>query len=103
MEIDFNELQKQRKEEIIKSGNYCKAEIVIGKNENMPIAQIEVEKISSKEVALLMGTMKEMIVALAKKDPAAYYIFQNMQFGNSTVIEKDLREERRKDNEADLI
>lgn len=67
MEIDFSELQKQRKEEIIKSGNYCKAEIVIGKNDNMPIAQIEVEKISSKEVALLMGTMKEMIVALAKK------------------------------------
>lgn len=102
MEIDFSELQKQRKEEIIKSGNYCKAEIVIGKNDNMPIAQIEVEKISSKEVALLMGTMKEMIVALAKKDPFEFRIFQNMQFDNTTVIEKDLKEERGKDSEADL-
>ena len=99
MEIDFNELQKQRKEEILKSGKYCKAEIIIGKCDNMPIAHIEVEKVSSKEVALLMGTMKEMIVSLAKKDPAAYYIFQNMKFDNTTVIE----EERRSDNEADLI
>ena len=77
MQVDYKELKKQRKEQILKGGKYCSAEITICEKEENPIMEIEVKNVGSKEVAILMLTMKEAIIALAKKDPLAYYIFQN--------------------------
>lgn len=88
MYVDFEELSKQKKEQILKSGQYCSMEVIIGKNDRSPIMNICVEQVGSKEIALLMLTMKDAIVQLAKKDPLAYHIFQNSKI-ESTLVEKD--------------
>lgn len=88
MQVDYKELNKQRKEQILKDGKYCSAEIIIGSKEENPIMEIKLKNVGSKEVAILMLTMKEAIVALVKKDPVAYCIFQNSK-ADALLIEKD--------------
>ena len=86
VKIDFKELQKQRKEQFINSGKYCLAEIVIGKNDNIPVAHIEVQNVSSEEVAELIKVMEIMIDQIAKKDPAAYKISREITNKGGAII-----------------
>ena len=90
MQVDYKELNKQRKEQILKDGKYCNAEITIGSKEENPIMEIKLKNVGSKEVAILMLKMKEAIVTLAKKDPAAYYIFQNSKADSLLIDEDDI-------------
>ena len=89
MKINIEELQKQRKEAILKSGKYCKAEIVIGKNDHSPIMCVDAKHVGAKEIALLMLSLRETIVDLAKKKPFAYYIMQNLKIETQLIIEED--------------
>lgn len=90
MKINIEELQKQRKEAILKSGKYCKAEIVIGKNDPSPIMCVDVKHVGTKEMALLMLSLRETIVELAKKEPFAYYIMQNLKIETQFIEEDDI-------------
>lgn len=87
--IDVREMQEQRKREIIKSGKYCLAEIVIGKDEKFPVIHIEVEKVTSKEIGQLIAAMKGAINEISKVDPIAYeYSKQIKAKMNSFITEE---------------
>lgn len=91
MKIDFVELQNQRKKEIIRSGKYVAIEIVVGENEKMPIAQIDVRKVTSEEIAITMATLREILTNLAKIDPCAYKIYTKIKSGPSKL--KQIKDE----------
>ena len=43
MKINYEEYEKQRKEMILKEGKYCKAEVLLAKDDNMPIVNVELK------------------------------------------------------------
>lgn len=72
MEIDFEELNKQRKESILKKGKYCGVEILIGRGDMQPIADILINGVSDFEIAILMKSLETIIESLKAKYPIAY-------------------------------
>ena len=94
--IDLPEFQRQKEKSLINSGKYCLAKVVVGKDDNIPIAKVEVEKVSTKEVAKLIKTMQILIKELSKKDPIAYIMAQDMEVkAGSVVTEYDEENKRR--------
>ena len=64
-DIDYKELNKQNKEEILKSGRYIKNEIIIGADNQMPFHNLEVNNVSSIEVAamyVILSTTMDLIM-----------------------------------------
>lgn len=78
MNLDFKEFEKQRTESIIKSGEYCGMDILIGKGEKEPIAHLNISKVSPFEVAMLITSLKTCIVSIAKRYPLAYELSKRM-------------------------
>ena len=72
METNYKELLNQREEAIIKNEKYCQVKVLIGVNDKEPVARIEIRKVSPIEVAILISTLKETIVSIAKRNPLAY-------------------------------
>lgn len=77
MEIDVEELQKQRKEEIFKEGKYVLAEIVIPE-EGEPIISCCIRKANVKKIVKLIVGMKILTKQLIKKYPLAGILSLNM-------------------------
>lgn len=98
--IDLPELQRQKKRSLINSGKYCLAEVIVGKDDDFPLAHIGVEKVGQKEVARLIKTMQILIKELSKRDPVAYIMAQNINVKSGSVVtEYDEENKRRKDQE----
>lgn len=86
MEIDFKELEKQREENILKSGKYCRVKIVIGKDDKQPIGDIDVIDVTDVETARMICCLKETAKVLEKKFPVAYGLSKIMK-ANTHEIE----------------
>lgn len=71
MKIDILECEKQRRESILKSGKYARMEIIVPVAEEAPVIKVEVQGVSSKEIALLLATVKPTVAAIIEKDPLA--------------------------------
>lgn len=98
--VDLPELQRQRKRSLINSGKYCLAEVIVGKDDDFPLAHIEVEKVSTKEVARLIKTMEILIQEVSKRDPLASIMARSINVkAGSVVTEYDEENKRRKDQE----
>lgn len=72
MEINFEELKKQKKESILKEGKYCGAEILIGRGDMQPISEIVIKGVSDFEIAILIKSLEILVESLKKKYPRAY-------------------------------
>lgn len=59
--IDKKGYYEQRREDVLKNGKYAKAEIIIEKNSQMPLSNIELNKCGPIEISKLYVTMKGMI------------------------------------------
>lgn len=68
--IDVHNLEKQRRDAIIETGNYARAEIVVGKD-NLPSCTFHVSGVTSDQVAILLSTMLKLQKEIIKIDPAA--------------------------------
>lgn len=68
MEVNFDEMMKQNKEEILKSNEYLRIEILIGKGNDLPYAVCK-SQASVKEIAIGIKTMEEMKQALIQNNP----------------------------------
>jgi hypothetical protein len=86
MEINYEELKKQYREDIIASGEYIECNILIAKNSNEPFTDVKVRKVSSMEVAELLVCFDELKKAFAKKDPIAFQIYKSGMFSTKTDI-----------------
>lgn len=89
MEVDIEEMLKQQKEEILKSGKYVQVEILVGKNTN-PLCHVEC-KASTFELAHAIKTMEETKKAIIKKDPNVLLALKCIDYKETIV--KDSREE----------
>ena len=92
MEIDFKELQKQRKEEMIKSGQYARVEIVTkrenGQEESIPYCETNLNNCTTTDVMDLLATMDSVKKMLIKKVPqAALY---KLLIGNEIIGDIDI-------------
>lgn len=65
-------------------------DLLIGKGEKEPIAHINVRKVSPFEVAMLIISLKTVIVSLAKKYPLSYEIYKKMD-ADTTEIDMNKR------------
>lgn len=92
MEIDFTELQKQRKEEMIKSGQYARIEIITkrenGQEESIPYCETNLNHCTTSDVMDLLATMDSIKKILIKKVPQAalYKLF----IGNEIIGDFDV-------------
>lgn len=85
--IDVPEMERQRREKILESGKYLQLEIIIGKNETTPVAQMKIKNITSMEMANLLGAMEEIKKTIIQKDPFAYQIYKKFDFKSKTYEE----------------
>lgn len=95
MEVDIKEMQKQRKEEILKSGKYALVEVVVGENEICPIGRVEMRKISLTDKAKVILTLDSILEHIIRKEPEAFEIAKGMK-AVEQVIETPI------DNKEDL-
>ena len=92
MEIDFKELQKQRKEEMIKSGQYARVEIITkrenGQEKSIPYCETNLKHCTTADVMDLLATMDSVKKMLIKKVPrAALY---KLLIGNEIIGDIDI-------------
>lgn len=87
IKVDIEELQKQREKEILESGQYCFAKVIIGKGDKEPIAHIAIEKVSQIEVGTLINSLEQIINVLAKREPVAYMFAKQIK-ADTSIIEK---------------
>ena len=89
MKTDYNEYNKQRIEEILKKGEYCGVNILIGMNENNAIADVKINKVTLYEIAILISTLQTCIVSLTKKYPLAAEAAKNLKYKSSEFYTND--------------
>lgn len=93
IEIDYKELEKQRRDMILKEGKYCRAEILLGRNDNMPIVNIELKHVKSQDVAKLCVSIKELVNHMKKQYPLEYMLgkqmFKTKNLGNYNEENKE--------------
>lgn len=80
MEVDYKEYEKQRIENILKKGEYCGVNILIGRNEDSTIADVEINKVTPYEIGILISVLQTCIVSLAKKYPPAVEIAKTLKY-----------------------
>ena len=83
MKTDYKEYEKQRIEEILKKGEYCGVNILIGRNEDNTIADVKINKVTLYEIAILISTLQTCIVSLTKKYPLAVEIAKTLKYTSS--------------------
>lgn len=69
MEFNVEELMEQRKEEILKSGEYVRCEIVVGCDKDMPYMNLEATGVSLKEMMKLLACIKTIKDSVYEKHP----------------------------------
>ena len=93
IKIDYEELEKQRRDMILKEGKYCKAEILLAKDDNMPIVNIELKGVKSHDVAKLCVSLEELLNHMKKNYPLEYMMskkmFKTLNVGNYNKINKE--------------
>ncbi len=99
IEIDLEELQKQREIEIKKSDEYCEARIIIGKGEKAPFAHFQCLNVTSFECALMIKALDELKNGIMIKDPVAGIIYSKMKVKTSHTIQEDKEEKEQKEHE----
>ncbi len=83
MKIDFNELQQQQEETIKKEGKYGEVKIIIGRgimeNPEQQVCNIQLNGISTKEVAIMIVTLKSVMKKLIETYPMAGILASTME------------------------
>lgn len=91
MQINIPEYEKQKRESILDSEQYVRMEVLIGKEDNIPVVTLEARKVTSKEMAYLITSLKETIKTIIKKDPMAGVLSLRMG-ANSEIYEDNQKE-----------
>lgn len=93
MKINYEEYEKQRREMILKEGKYCKAEVLLAKDDNMPIVNIELKGVKFYDVAKLCVSLEELLNHMKKNYPLEYMMskkmFKTLNVGNYNKINKE--------------
>ena len=86
MEIDIDELEIQRREQIIKNGKYAKLEIIVSQDDvENPSCSVHMKGINGKPVASLILTVRKTLEALEKEFPEAA-IYSKLFMSSNTKI-----------------
>ncbi len=94
MKVNIQEYENQRKEKMIQSNHYIKAEIVISKDDFCePYTRIELKNVSSKEVAALILVLERIAEQIKRKDPSANLISKLLDSDTQTFsYDKETKE-----------
>lgn len=84
MEFNVEELMKQRKEEILKSGKYVRCEIVVGCDDDIPYMNLEATGVGIKQILRLLAGIKTIKDSLFDKYPS-------LKFIDKVVEESDIK------------
>ena len=74
VKIDYQELESQRREEILKKGEYARVEIIVGCGEEYPYCNTELKHCTGKEVGELYIALKVATKELEKQCPEVKFI-----------------------------
>lgn len=99
IEVDLEELQKQREAEIKKSRKFCEVRVIIGEGEKAPYAHFQCLNVTSFECALMMKALDELKNGIMIKDPVAGIIYSKMKVKASRTIQEDKEEKEKKEDE----
>jgi len=101
---DMAEYERQRKELILKEGNYAKIEIIVPKIENQnkqgtqPVISTELAKVGMQEVSMLLLALENTFETMKKKFPMEYMMAKVMygvkDLGSAEYERKDNKEEK---------
>lgn len=97
VEVDLEELQKQREKEIKQSSKYCEARIIVGLHENVPYAHFNSNNVTSYEHALLMKTLDEMKSGIIARDPIAGIIYSRLKIKTHHFIQGENKKGEKED------
>lgn len=107
MEIDYNELKEQIKEDILKTGEYARADIIIPRINNSkdfkdctPAVSVELKKIGCLEIALLIHSIdliKEELIEKVKKLGKLEELYESIKFVKDHTEAKTLEREDKED------
>lgn len=89
MEFDIKELQKQRRKELIESGEFARIEIVVGENDNMPYIQSEICKVTLPTIMGILISMDSLKKEIIKKFPLASAYSSLLEAGDIVEINLD--------------
>lgn len=78
IKIDYEEYEKQRREMILKEGKYCRAEVLLAKDDNMPIVNVELKAVKSHDVAKLCLSLEKLLEYMKKTYPMEYMMGKRM-------------------------
>lgn len=69
VKVDWKGFQEQNKKEILDGGRYCRLEIIVGKNADIPVVEFNALKVGRREVSELLASAKTSLNALAREFP----------------------------------
>lgn len=81
MQVNVPEMEKQRRESILKNGKYAQLEIILERGGNSPVCNISLKNVSTKDVAFLIVSMKETTKQLINLYPEAGLLSLAMEVG----------------------
>ena len=61
IKIDYEEYEKQRRELILQEGKYCRAEILLARDDYMPLINLELKAVKSDDVAKLCLSLEKLL------------------------------------------
>lgn len=90
MGVDFDELRKQEREEIMKDGNYLLCEIIVNKKTNTPFVQTKcIGDVDSRDMAVMLKVLDFTQKKLKSYDPLAYKLSKKFKCRKSKTLKVD--------------
>lgn len=85
MKVDYKELEKQRREKILKSDNYARYEIIIPEEtDETPYGTIELHNVNKQSLVKLMLSIEDSLEKM-KKEYSELYILGKIMYGIETT------------------
>lgn len=88
MKVNIPEMEKQRREYIIKTGKYAEVHVTVGQDTN-PVCNITVKGVGNEEVALLIATLNAMISTISKTAPYAAELSKQIEISGQSYDAKN--------------
>ncbi len=93
MKIDYKKYQEQKKENILNKGTgYCRAEILLEHDDDMPIININMKHVSTTDVAKFCICMEQLVKTLQQKYPIEFMLGKKL-FGVQDLGNQGNKEE----------
>ena len=95
--INVEEYEKQRRESILKNGEYARIELILAHEQNVPFCSTELYKVSSMDVAKFLSALQATLEQLKEEFPQEYMLSKIIFKSETIKMKKDLNDNEKKD------